>query len=360
MVICHIITAFGFGGAEKLLADLVNIQSLKHKVHIVYLKGDPLMQALLINTVRLHKVDLKRGVIRNLRKLIKSIRPDVVHTHVGHADFIGLWACRDMKVKRFCTMHNIRYKWNYLDYVIFATYALLFKTAARNCTVIAISKVVANHLEKIVGVRKKNIRLIYNAIPDKTLKQSKEELQSELNIPTNSFCVLFVGRLEIAKSVDTLLYAVHVLKGRIPRLHIVIVGDGSMKDNLKRLSMELYISELVHFAGSTTQAEKYFSASDVFVLPSIFEGFGIVIIEAFRSSLPVVASDIEGPKELITHNVNGLLFKPQNHIMLADHILKLYESPALRQQLGLSGYMSYADKYDINSYANKIEELYLQ
>src|SRR5258706_15539897 len=115
MIICHIITAFGFGGAEKLLVDLINIQSKNHAVHVVYLKGEPLLKTMLTSPVQLHKTDLDFRCAGRLRRFIKMLKPDVIHTHLGHADLIGLWACRGLNVKRFCTMHNIWFKWNWKD-----------------------------------------------------------------------------------------------------------------------------------------------------------------------------------------------------------------------------------------------------
>jgi glycosyltransferase involved in cell wall biosynthesis len=360
VIICHVITAFGFGGAEKLLVDLVNIQSENNKVHIVYFKGEPLLKSMLTRQVDFHNINLDFHCSSRLRKLLKSLKPDVVHTHLGHADLIGLWACRGLKLKRFCTMHNIWFKWNWKDRLIFIVYSILFKTVARNCTVIAISKSVFEHVEKVLNVSKKNIQLIYNAIPEIGVKADKKEMRKELNIPEDSFCVLFVGRLEIQKSVPTLLHAAKELKGKIKNLRIVIVGQGTLKDELQSLSLELNISDVVFFVGTTSSVEKYFSASDVFTLPSVFEGFGIVIIEAFRASLPVIASNIEGPKEIISNGINGLLFAPKDHLALSRLILKLYESTKLRSTIGVEGYKSYLNNYDINTYARQIETLYLK
>lgn len=359
MIICHIITAFGFGGAEKLLVDLVNIQSNKHQVHIVYLKGEPLLQTLLTGPVQLCKIDLDIHCATRLRKFIKTLTPDIIHTHLGHADLIGLWACRNVNVKRFCTMHNIWFKWNWTDHIIFFIYSLLFKTVAKNCKVIAISKSVSEHVENVLKVSKANTKLIHNAIPDIHVKESKDSIRENLNIPLDSFCVLFVGRLELQKSVETLLYAANELKNEIKNIQFLIVGDGTLKGELEDLSRQIAVDEKVFFIGTTKEAEKYFAAVDIFVLPSIFEGFGIVILEAFRASLPVIATNIEGPKELIESEFNGFLFEPKDHKKLADHILQLNRDFELRKEIGDNGYNSYKNKYDIINYEEQIEILYL-
>ena len=360
MKICHIISAFGFGGAEKLLADLVNIQSNDHEIHIVYFKGEPLLQSMLTGKIQLHKIDLNMKCASHLRRKIKLLDPQVVHTHLGHADLIGLWSCRNLPVKRFCTMHNIWFKWSWFDYVIFIFYQILFKTAAKDCRVIAISKSVFHHVENVLCVPESRIRLIYNAIPQCLVRSSKEELRKELNMPANCFSILFVGRLEPQKSVETLMRAIKELRDDIKDFRLVIVGQGSLRPKLQELAIELNVSDIVLFKGTTTQAEKYFSASDIFVLPSVFEGFGLVILEAFRASVPVIATNIEGPRELIQNNVNGLLFEPKDCQVLARHILDLFKSTDRRNFIGKNGFKSYKDNFDINNYAKKIEELYLQ
>jgi len=360
MRICHIITAFGYGGAEKLLVDLVNIQLKNHEVHIVYLKDEPLLLPLITGTVQLHKVNLDIRCAHNLRKFIKILNPDIIHTQLGHADLIGLWASRNLKAKQFCTMQNIWFKWNWMDYLIFFIYSIIFNTVAKNCKVIAISKSVFSHVEKVLKVPNSRIILMHNSIPTVVVEKSKEKIREELYIPSDAFCVLFVGRLALQKSVETLLYATKELEGKIENLQILIVGTGVLKDKLENLTKELEISEVVVFAGNSNEVEKYFASADVFVLPSVFEGLGMVILEAFRASLLTIATNVEGPKELIKDGYNGLLFEPKDHKKLAEHILQIYRNPELRKKIGENGYRSYDNKYDIITYAKQLEALYLQ
>ena len=129
---------------------------------------------------------------------------------------------------------------------------------------------------------------------------------------------------------------------------------------MKNLSKTLGIDNIVSFRGVTNDVEKYYEASNIFILPSIFEGFGLVIIEAFRASLPVVTTNIEGPKELIINGENGFLFEPSDHKQLSAHIQQLYLSPELRNKIGKNGYLSYKGKYNMDDYAKKIETLYLE
>jgi glycosyltransferase involved in cell wall biosynthesis len=358
MVICHIITALGFGGAERLLVDLTNIQAEKHDVHIVYLKDETLIASQLSKKIHLKLIPLGANCASQIREFIIDIKPELVHTHVGHADFVGQWAIRGLKIKRFCTMHNIRYKWNWKDNVIFAGYRLLFATVARSCKVIAISKAVENHVRDVLKVSEKNIRVIRNAVPDISISKSKSELRRDQNISPDSFNVVFVGRVEAPKLIGTLLMATKEIGESIPGLSVQIVGGGSMLEEHKAQAVQLGVQNIVQFHGSQPQPERFVAAADVFVLPSKYESFGLVILEAFRSSVPVITTNIQGPKELVSDGINGLLFEPGDHKHLAGLIVKLYGSGELRERLGKAGYDSYKGKYDIHTYSANIEALY--
>jgi len=359
MIICHIITALGYGGAEKLLVDLANIQAGKHEVHIIYLKDVTLLKPMFDQRITFHRVDLGMSCASKLRSLVKQIHPDVVHTHLGHADLIGLWAVRGLPLKRVCRMHNIWFKRNWIDnVVIFPLYSFLFRTVAKDCKVIAISESVAKHCREVLHAKPANVILLYNAIPNISIRESKEELREKLSIPVSSFCILFVGRLEKQKSVDTLIRATGIVKDKIPALQVLIIGDGRLRGSLEELSSSLGLKDTIAFLGVKQNAAEYFSSADLFVLPSIFEGFGIVIIEAFRSSVATIATSIEGPAEIIRHGENGLLFEPLDHEALANSILKLYNDTDLRGRIAKKGYESYANKFDIGTYSSKIESIY--
>ncbi|PKQ45749.1 glycosyltransferase [Confluentibacter flavum] len=358
MKIIHVITAFGLGGAEKLLLEIVNRQILKNDVHLVYFKGTDLLLPYLDNKICVKKIPLTISTTKELRKYFKNIKPDVIHTHLGHADIIGIWSARNLKTKIFCTMHNIYIQQNVYDNFYFIVYKFLFKIASPHTKVISISKSVEKHVLERLGLPKNRSFLIYNAIPPNIIKENNNpEKRKKAN---DKITLLFVGRLSKQKSVHTLLKAVKLLKeqGYQKSIRVLIVGDGDLRFSLESLSKELEIEEIVNFEGQTTNVEPYFSASDIFILPSIWEGFGIVILEAFKFKLAVIATDIEGPSELIENNVNGLLITPNDQNELAEKIKLLINNKFLRLHLGEKGFESFNKKYHINNYMEDLDGLY--
>src|SRR5687768_2336977 len=114
MIICQVITTLVYGGAEKLLVNFTNVLADKHEIHVIYLKGEPKLKSFLDKSIKVHYIPLGIRCPSRLRKLLKTLKPDIVHTHLGHADLLGLWACRGLPLKRFCTMHNVYFKWNWI------------------------------------------------------------------------------------------------------------------------------------------------------------------------------------------------------------------------------------------------------
>ncbi len=354
MKIIHVITAFGIGGAEKLLLNIINKQIREHDVYLVYLKPIDSLIPNLDKRVVINQLPLSFTTVKKLSAYYNKVKPDIIHTHLGHADILGLWSARKTSALVFTTMHNIYFKKNFLDPIIFKIYTFLLLKIVKKSRVISISTSVENHVLRTLKLPKERSFLLYNAISSsKSITQKSE---------TEIITILFVGRLEKQKSIETLLKAIHHLKNNNLKdvVQLVVVGDGKLKNKLKQCAHQLRIENLVKFKGQQKEVSQFYNAADIFILPSIWEGFGIVILEAFRAKLAVVSSNIEGPAELISDNENGLLFEPKNHIELAKKISLLIEDKTLRKSIAQKGYETFTKKYHINTYVDKLNKLYVK
>lgn len=358
MKICHIITTLVYGGAERLLANFCNLHAASHSIDIIYFKEEPHLRAALDPSIRVHRVEMGKGFLRRLRAKVREIAPDIVHTHLGHGDLFGMLACTGLPVRRFCTMHNIAFKLSRADRAIWAAYWIYFKTIARDCQVVSISRCVEEHVRVRLGVPAARSHLIHNAIPAVRVEEGREELRARLGIGADRFTFLFVGRLAPQKSVDTLLHAAAAARASIPGLLVLLVGAGPQREELEALHARLGLGDSVRFCGTTAHPEHWFAAADAFVLPSVFEGLGIVVLEAFRASLPVLATDIEGPRELIRHGKNGLLFRPRQASELAELMVRIHGDAKLRVELGAEGNRDYLRDFTIGKYAERLDALY--
>jgi glycosyltransferase involved in cell wall biosynthesis len=173
--------------------------------------------------------------------------------------------------------------------------------------------------------------------------------------------VLFAGRLIYEKRVDLLLNAVAIAKKEIPTITCAIVGDGPERGLLEDLAIKLGIVENVFFTGFVDQdgLTAYMKASKVFVLPSIREGFGLVIIEANACRLPVISMshDMSAARELVKDGVNGFLVNDISSREIAEAIIKLVMDDALRERLAENGF-AMAKKYAWSDISKKIIDTY--
>jgi glycosyltransferase involved in cell wall biosynthesis len=179
--------------------------------------------------------------------------------------------------------------------------------------------------------------------------------QLQLHPATSSrFTVLYVGRLYRRKRVEVLLRAAAALIGSIPNMQIRIVGNGPCAPMLHRLSEELKLDGTVMWLGDVSRAElaAEYNRSSVFCLPSVQEGFGIVLLEAMAAGKPIVASRAAAIPEVVPH---GMLVQPEAPEALAAAIEALYQSPAQRTALAGVG-QQWVEQFD----APRVAQLFVE
>ena len=177
---------------------------------------------------------------------------------------------------------------------------------------------------------------------------SPEAARVSLGIKPGAKVLLFVGRIEPLKAVDTILEALRVLRDRAPdllrNLHFMIVGGDphSKRDRemtrLQELSVKLGIDSLVSFVGAKEQADlpRYYAAATAVIMPSDYESFGMVALEAMSSGTPVIASQVGGLQFLVRDQETGLHIPAREPISLADCIIQLLSNPGKTAQMGIS------------------------
>lgn len=171
------------------------------------------------------------------------------------------------------------------------------------------------------------------------IKYSKEECREILNLPQENNILLYIGSLYPHKGPTVLIRAMVYIVKQYPDTILLIGGKGLIEDELKYLVEELELQNNVRFLGFVSGGYKlaYYKASDLFVLPSLKESFGIVNLEAMASGLPIVASNVGGIPDVIKDNINGLLTIPGDSLDLAEKILHLLDSKSLRNEFGMAG-----------------------
>ena len=172
--------------------------------------------------------------------------------------------------------------------------------------------------------------------------------------------LVFVGRLHEQKGVDVLLHAFQRLVRRFPAddLHLDVVGDGPLREDLQALTQELGIQDRVAFVGSTDRVSRYMSRADIFVLPSRAEGISNALLEAMAHGLPVVASRIPGNVDVVEHQRSGLLCTVNDPGSLARNLMPLLTFPDLRERLGKAARLSVQERFSLNHIADRYVNIY--
>jgi D-inositol-3-phosphate glycosyltransferase len=160
--------------------------------------------------------------------------------------------------------------------------------------------------------------------------------------------LLFVGRLQPLKGIDILLRAAQVVRQQYASLQVIVVGGGvdtqddheeQERQRLQTLGRELGLADQVRFVKAQSQdiLVQYYTAADVFVMPSHYESFGMVVLEAMACGTPVVASNVGGLTSTVVHGSTGFLVPEGDWYAFAKAILRLVDSPALREACGQAG-----------------------
>lgn len=290
--------------------------------------------------IRSSTVRMMRSV-RPLRQLIQAHRPDLVCSVMDHANVAAILACRGLPQRPrlvVCTQNSplAQYgrTWHPLDRLTLGAIARLYPQADR---IVALSEGVAAEVQGLVNPPRTShltpIEVIYNAGVDGAVQRGGREglILRQGQTPRLPLLVA-CGRLHPQKGYPYLLEALALVRQTLP-VQLWIVGEGSLRPSLERQIQDLGLTHAVQLLGFRANPYQYMAAADLFVLPSLYEGFGNVIVEAMACGTPVLATDCpHGPAEILEQGKHGLLVPPANAEALAQGILTVLQNPALREQ----------------------------
>ncbi len=267
-------------------------------------------------------------IIRDIYKLIKEWNIKIVRTHQYHANLYGRLAALVAKVPCLvASIHNVYT----IDKKIHRR--LINKClAAFTDKVVAVSNAVKKDILEYDRIPEDKVTVIYNGIEvERFFKKRVTNIRDELKISADTPVIGTVGRLTIQKGHKYLIEAIAKLKKDFPRITLLIVGDGPLKQQLKNYAEKLKISKNVIFLGMRRDIPEILSTIDIFVLSSLWEGLCNSLIEAMAAGKPVIASDIPAVTEIINSDKMGILIPPQNSEAIKKAISVLLNNKPLAQ-----------------------------
>jgi len=301
-----------------------------------------------------------------LRNLFNKLKPEIIHIQYVAPGFIPVLTARLSGVKVvFATVHQPATPYGWKEKV-------LLRTAARLCTAFFC---VSHSAEKSWFGNStlwspdaaKNGRkhfTIYNGVDCERIRATMDsvnanDVKSALGIAERPV-VGVVGRLRAEKGHTWLLEAMAEVVKVILDVVLLVVGDGPDRENLKRKTKKLGISENVIWMGQKLPEEVYrlYDAMDVVVVPSLFEGFGLTSAEAMAAKKPVVASDLDGLKEVVENEVTGYLVPPQDIKMVAACLVQLLSNRTEAKEMGMKGHRRVKESFSMDHFSKSILSAY--
>ncbi|MDX9702714.1 MAG: glycosyltransferase [Candidatus Auribacterota bacterium] len=348
--VVHLTTDSAIGGTERMIAATAGgLPSNRFRSTVVTLLNRGELEHLcrqkgiLYQSVAMRsKTDL--FAVFRLYKLLKKLQPDILHTYLFHANIIGRVVGRLMGIPVVISGQrnvDIWRKWyhNIID-----------RMTSRFCDVIISNSFAGKiFLQEKVGIPADKIEVVHNGIILPEIPKSA---------PSDTFTIVNIASLTKKKGQEYLITAFSRLRQHGISAKLVIVGAGKRHSYLEECAFSAGVKDSVLFAGFQKNVVPYLIEADVFVLPSLWEGIPVALMEAMSYAKPCVATRVGGVPELITHGKDGLLVNPENSVELFDALLHLFKNKTLREQIGYTARKRIESEFSLNAMVDSIAEIY--
>ncbi|MHB8054149.1 MAG: glycosyltransferase family 4 protein [Candidatus Aminicenantales bacterium] len=356
------------GGQAVLLALAGHLNRDRFDVSVCAKSGGPLEDEVRKLGLAFHPAEFRKkpsaGFGRQLARLLSSEKIDILHTHGGVAGLFGRRAARVARTPVVVhTLHGIHYL-HYRNPVLRLAYIGLERAMSRaTSAVVCVSAADLTLARKFRLAPEDRLRLIRNglALFEKFEDAARIRILDELcvRLKLHAPVIGTVARLHRQKGVIYFLRAAETVLRRKPTATFVVVGGGPLEKRMKEEIARRNLGNRVILAGERADALDLMSAFDLFVLPSLWEGLPLVLIEAAGMGKPIIATDIDGSREIIRDGETGLLVPPADPAALAGAILRLLGDAELARRLAGKAKTEIPPAFSLKKMVEATERLYL-
>lgn len=359
--VLELITSINVGGAElQTLYQLRELDPSQYEITVAYLQGNGgLRREFEAGGMDVVDLGMRARVdpmaLLRLLKLMRQKRFDVVHCHLFRAELYGCLAGALIRGPMILAS-----KHNDDDFLKHPVLARVHYLLSKFCRRIIVPSEHVKVFTLRVGVDDpEKVRVIPYGLPE-FAESSAPKLRHELGLGPEDFLIGTVGRLVPQKGQRYLLEAVRDILKVYPRTRLLIVGEGRLRDELIAYALQLRIADRVIFAGFRQDIQSVMAGLQVFALPSLWEGFGLVLLEAMAAGKPVVASRVSAIPEIVADGVTGLLVPPMDSVALAEALTQLLQDERLRSSLGQAGRRRVRQRFTIEASARALDSVYAE
>lgn len=362
--VTYVTNSLGVGGAERMLCDLaIRLDPARFQVEVVCLYKAGTFTALLEPAnvpVRVLGLD-RRYVPRNwlmTRRALREADPDVVHTHLPASNWYALPAAYLGRIPaRISHLQNVYPQWS--------AKARALDRATRACASVSVAcSNLVRDFARDLGYRDEKLRVIPNGVDTVRFENLPDRVASrrKLGLPGRVPILISVASLYEQKGHRYLLEAMTRVHREHPEAQLLLVGgaEQTRTEALQSTVESLGVGDAVRFLGKRRDVPELLAASDLFVMPSLWEGFPLALLEAGAAALPVVATPVGGVVDVVEDGVTGVLVPPRNPDRLAEALASMLREPSRMQQLGEAAWRRVNERFSLERIAGQFEDLYVE
>lgn len=370
-LVVHVITRLELGGAQRnTLYTVEHLDPERFRKALVTGRGGRLDgEARAGRSFNVHFIDSLVRPVRpwsdlralwGLTRLLRRLRPGIVHTHSSKAGVLGRLAARLAGVP--FVIHSV-HGFSFSPFHPPAT-RWLYRLAERIAAPLTTRFLCVSRANLEEGIRlglwkRERAQIVRSGIPLDRFRDPRDgaEVRAELGIPVDAPVVGSVGNFKPQKAPLDLIEAFDGVVRELPAAHLVVAGDGPLRADVEARVRELDLEDRVHLLGWCDDVPRLLGAFDVFLLVSLWEGLPRSLVQARAAGLAVVATAVDGSAEAVDDGVTGFLVPPRDPAAAAERVVRLLRDPDLRRGMGEVGRES-LEEFDIDAMVRQQERIY--
>ena len=363
--VLHVIRQGLIGGGESHVLTLVDkLDGKSVSSYVLSFTDGPMVPQLRAMNVPVHVIPIKNALdwrlYSGVRKFLVEEQIDLIHAHGSRACAFIIILARLLKIKVIYTIHGWSFHPDQSRWV-----KLIRRTAERIITGLTTKNICVSDSNLQTGQQLYSsfkAEVVKNGIDVQKYSMARifRDYRMEWEVPSNAKLILYAARLTLQKQPIVALEAFEFAAKQIPDVFMVIVGDGELLDEVRDKIKTLSSKNRIRLRSFYTDMPGVYHASDVFILPSLWEGLPMALLEAMSMGKVVVATAVDGTKELIQHRQNGLLIDVSDSISsnLGRRIVEVISDQFLFKELSSQAIKTVELEYNSIFMADKIKDIY--
>ena len=363
--ILHLLNTLSDASLNRLVLSLVRgLDGGRYELHVGCLfGGGPFADEMSRAGARVVNFEMQGyrdlAVINRLSRYIRSHDVQLLHTHILRADLVGWLSVRlARRCHLFATKHNLGYVRGEKRHVL--RNLLYCVSLYMPDLVISVSDSMRQRMVRLPGLSEERFATVHNGIDADHYfaPEAREACRREMGIRDGIHVIGYVGRLAAGKGLETLIESMPAVLQKRPGTRLLLVGEGPLRDALVDLAEDTGVASKLIFTGFRAHVPRVLAALDLFVLPSLAEGFPLSVLEAMAAAKPIVATRIAGVVEQIEDEVTGLLVPPGDRAALAGAVLRLLEDKDLAERIARRAQRRAREEFTLQRMVEDYDALY--